>query len=232
MYQFWKKALWAALLTTAFALGGTGCGTQDGDKASSTPAAITTTAVQADNAPAADANASTASEGTFDYEMNDDGTIAITGYNGTDTALEIPATLDGYVVSAISNHAFEANWDLVSVIMPNGLTSIGEGAFMDCGSLESVTIPETVSEVQRAAFASCSALTSIVLPESVSTVMEEAFTGCGSLSSLTVSNVALEYDRWGLIEGAEPLNTTITCPSGSAIETWANENGFATQALS
>ncbi len=231
MYQFWKKALWAALLTTAFALGGTGCGSQGNDK-TDTSAAVASTAAQADSTPAADANASTASEGAFDYEMNDDGTIAITGYSGTETALEIPATIDGYVVSAISNHAFEANWNLVSVTMPNGLTSVGEGAFMDCGSLESVTIPETVSEIQRAAFASCSALTSITLPESVSAVMEEAFTGCSSLSSLTVANASLEYDRWGLIEGAEPLNTTIICSPDSVIAAWAADNSFATQALS
>ena len=115
--------------------------------------------------------------------------------------------------------------------LPNGLATIGESAFMDCGSLTSVSIPETVSTVRRAAFASCSSLTSISLPAATTTVMEEAFTGCGSLTDLTIASSTLEYDRWGLVEGAEPLAVTITCPCGSAIETWAAENGISTQPL-
>ena len=63
-------------------------------------------------------------------------------------------------------------------------------------------------------------------------MLEEAFTGCASLTSLTVANPSLAYDRWGLVEGSAPLAVTITCPAGSAIETWANANGIATQPLS
>ena len=36
---------------------------------------------------------------------------------------------------------------------------------------------------------------------------------------------------WGLVEGSEPLNVTITCPAGSAIETWAAANGISTKTL-
>ena len=162
-------------------------------------------------------------------EMNDDGTVSITGYQGMEAVLEVPSTVDNYVVSAISNHAFEANQNLTEVTLPEGLSEIGESAFMDCGSLTTVQIPETVAQIDRAAFAGCSALTSISLPATVSTVMEEAFTGCTSLTDLTVANASLEYDRWGLVEGSEPLGVTITCPSGSAIETWAAANGISTK---
>lgn len=228
MYQFWKKTLWAALLTAAFALTATGCGdasTSGGSTTATENSSVAGEAQSATDAPVASSN------NAYTYLVNEDGTVSITGYTGEETALNLPATLDGYVVSAIADHAFEANWDIVSVTMPNGLTTIGESAFMDCGSLTTVTIPETVSTIRRAAFASCSSLTSITLPETVSIVMEEAFTGCGSLADLIVKNAALTYDRWGIIEGTEPLAVTITCPSGSAIETWANENGIATQPL-
>ena len=102
---------------------------------------------------------------------------------------------------------------------------------MDCGNLTSVTIPDTVAQIDRAAFAGCSSLASLSLPETVSTVMEEAFTGCAGLTDLTVANASLEYDSWGLVEGSEPLNVTITCPAGSAIETWAAANGISTKML-
>ena len=51
----------------------------------------------------------------FQYEMNDDGTVSITGYQGMEAVLEVPSTVDNYVVSAISNHAFEANQNLTEV---------------------------------------------------------------------------------------------------------------------
>lgn len=224
-----KKAIWAALLTAAFTLSATGCGEQSDTSigAADSNAAVQTTV---DNNAALNSEAATEA-GTFGYAMNEDGTISITSYSGSDAALNIPATVDGYVVSAIGDHAFEANWNITSITMPNGLSVIGESAFMDCGSLNTVSIPETVSTVRRAAFAGCSALTEVTLPETVSVVMEEAFTGCGSLTSLTVKNASLEYDRWGLVENAEPLNVTISCPSGASIEAWAAENGIATQPL-
>ena len=147
MKHFWKKTLWAALLTAAFALSATGCG-NDSQTSSSTAnsadsAAQTeeSSAAPAENGGAADA----ADTNVFTYEMRDDGTVTITGYQGAETALDIPSTVDNYVVSAIADHAFEANWDITSVTLPSGLSEIGEGAFMDCGNLTSVTIPDTVA---------------------------------------------------------------------------------------
>lgn len=230
MKHFWKKTLWAALLTAAFALSATGCG-NDSQTSSSTAAPADSAAQTEENSAAPAEDSGTAETNVFSYEMRDDGTVTITGYQGTETVLDIPSTVDNYVVSAIADHAFEANWDITSVTLPSGLSEIGEGAFMDCGNLTSVTIPDTVAQIDRAAFAGCSSLTSIALPETVSTVMEEAFTGCASLTDLTVANASLEYDSWGLVEGSEPLNVTITCPSGSAIETWAAANGISTKTL-
>ena len=112
MKHFWKKTLWAALLTAAFALSATGCG-NDSQTSSSTAnsadsAAQTeeSSAAPAENGGAADA----ADTNVFTYEMRDDGTVTITGYQGAETALDIPSTVDNYVVSAIADHAFEANW--------------------------------------------------------------------------------------------------------------------------
>ncbi len=227
MNNFFKKTLWAALLTVAFTLN-VGCSSQDDSSVSSEDAGASSSV--ADNADATDSSAT--STGSYSYSVNDDGTISINGYSGTDAELNLPSTLDGYVVSAIKDHAFEANWDLTSITLPSGLTSIGEGAFMDCSSLTSISIPETVSQIDRAAFAGCTSLTSITLPASVSTVLEEAFTGCVSLTTLTVANADLAYDSWGLIESGENLSCTIISPSGSLIETWALENGFTTEVLS
>lgn len=48
-----------------------------------------------------------------------------------------------------------------SVVLPDGLTSIGSYAFYECSALESVTIPENVVRIGRSAFNRCSSLTAI-----------------------------------------------------------------------
>ncbi|MFR0950097.1 MAG: hypothetical protein ACLSFT_05870 [Ruminococcus callidus] len=111
MKQFWKKTLWAALLTAAFALSATGCG-DDKQPASSTANSASSAAQAADSSTAPEETDSSAETNVFQYEMNDDGTVSITGYQGMEAVLEVPSTVDNYVVSAISTSAFEVNQNL------------------------------------------------------------------------------------------------------------------------
>ena len=125
----------------------------------------------------------------YAYIMNDDGTISVSGYTGSDTDLTVPGLIDGYVVTGIADHAFEANADIKSITLPNGLITIGESAFSDCSSLTTVVIPDTVGTIRRGAFISCTALTTLDIPASVTEIMEEAFTGCAALKDLTVESM-------------------------------------------
>lgn len=76
-----------------------------------------------------------------------------------------------------------------SIILPNTLTSIGEGAFLGCGYLESVRIPDSVETLGARAFALCSSLTRVTLPSSVKTIGEETFLGCELLSQIDLGSV-------------------------------------------
>ena len=65
---------------------------------------------------------------------------------------------------------------LKKVTLKNGVRSIGEDAFRDCGSLESVIFENTVLEkISDGAFWGCSALSSIALPDSVTEIERNAF---------------------------------------------------------
>lgn len=223
MMQHLKRNVWAAILTLATLFSVTGCGNDDGSESS----------VDLSNIASAMVTEGTTEAVATDYAyiMNEDGTIAISGYNGTETDLEVPSTIDGYVVTAIGDHAFEANWDLKSVTLPEGITVIGESAFSDCGSLTAVVMPETVKTIRRGAFISCSALTTLHVPASVTEIMEEAFTGCGSLTDLTIGSSSVKYENWWLDVASCPVDMTITCPAGSEIEAWAEKNDIATAPL-
>ena len=73
---------------------------------------------------------------TWTYTMAG-GNATITGYTGTDTAITVPSTIDGYPVVAIGSMAFYERTSLTSVTIPDSVTSIGERAFYGCMNLTS-----------------------------------------------------------------------------------------------
>ena len=156
MRNITTKQLWAALLTAAALFSMTGCAALgDTDTTSYTESTI----------GIVETTEEYVSQTDYLYIKNEDGTIAISGYTGSDTVVNVPDTVDGLKVTAIGDHAFEANWDIEQVVLPEGITYIGESAFMDCGSLTSVNVPESTDTIRRAAFAGCSAIAEISVPE-------------------------------------------------------------------
>ena len=82
-----------------------------------------------------------------------------------------------------SNHS-----DILSVIIKDGVTTIGGSAFEYCDSLTSISIPNSVTSIGHLAFSGCSNLTSITIPDSVTTIGDWAFHSCNSLTSINIPN--------------------------------------------
>ncbi|MBR3568840.1 MAG: leucine-rich repeat domain-containing protein [Salinivirgaceae bacterium] len=116
-----------------------------------------------------------------------------------------------YVFTALNDRAFAELPRLVSVIIPNSVTSIGTHAFYNCNSLkkiiisdsitsisdymfcgcvalDSLTIPKSVVNIGNCAFYNCKGLTSIIIPNSVINIGKVAFADCTSLTSVNISN--------------------------------------------
>ena len=89
-------------------------------------------------------------------------------------------------VTSIGLYAFADCENLASVTIPNSVTSIAEMAFFSCFRLPAITIPNSVTTICQGAFFCCSGLTSLTIPKSVTSIGSQAFESCCGLTSLTI----------------------------------------------
>jgi len=68
--------------------------------------------------------------------------------------------------------------------IPDGVTSIGDHAFIKCSSLTSVTIPDSVTSIGAVAFRDCFGLKSVRIPDSITNIKSAAFSSCSNLKSI------------------------------------------------
>lgn len=73
-----------------------------------------------------------------------------------------------------------------TTVIPQGVTTIGHGAFYECGGLTSISIPSSVTTIGNAAFHT-SGLTTITLPSNVKAIGNSVFSECTNLTSITLS---------------------------------------------
>jgi hypothetical protein len=111
-------------------------------------------------------------------------------------------------VAGIGDFGLAGN-GLTAITLPDGLQSLGRGAFDSCASLTNTTLPAaitavpgkcfadctkllnvkyagTVTAIGDLAFESCKALTAAPIPETVTAIDKAAFTGCTALTDVTI----------------------------------------------
>ncbi len=149
----------------------------------------------------ADTTASGTCGANLTWTLDSDGTLTISGTgamknyypsNNDTTApwgencslIKSVVISDG--VTSIGSGAFYKCSSLTSVTIPDGVTSIGSGAFENCSSLTSVTIGNSVTSIGNYAFENCSSLTSVTIPDSVTSIEDSVFSGCSNLTSVTI----------------------------------------------
>ncbi len=124
----------------------------------------------------------------FTYDLDDYNRAIITSYKGNVSALSIPSALDGYDVIGIEGSVFADKTRLRTVIIPEGVTSIGNDAFSGCYNLARVELPSTLTNLGSNVFANCNQLTAIEIPKSLDAAEwygDGVFYGCDNLKTVT-----------------------------------------------
>ena len=157
------------------------------------------------------ASAATTASGTcgnnLTWTLDDEGTLTISG-TGSMTeynAYSYPPwyTYRSFIksvvidegVTSIGTYAFYGCTSLTSIEIPYGVRSIGGSAFYGCTSLASIEIPDSVTIITAGAFNNCTSLTSIEIPDSVTSIGYSAFYGCTSLTSVVIGDGVTSIDR-------------------------------------
>lgn len=154
-------------------------------------------------------------------------TVLISCPAGKTGTIAVPAT-----VTQIASTAFELCEGITSVNLSDGVSEIGEGAFLGSG-ITSINIPNTVTHIDNYAFTGCLSLTelqigdhvqtigdecfrycpikSVVIPASVSAIGEATFLGCTMLESAVI-NGSIKKMGTGFFGNCKKL-TSVTLPA-------------------
>ena len=162
----------------------------------------------------------------FIYTISNDETATLLGYKGSSRNLALPVTLDGYQVTSIAERAFINQSTLRSVIIPAGITNIGNAAFAACANLKNIEVdPENPSytSVDGVLFSKdlktlmqCPASRNGIynIPEGTEVLGANSFLFCQKLQLISIpegvthiGNNAFENTLIPYIEFPESLNT-------------------------
>ena len=169
------------------------------------------------------ASAETLISGDFEYTLLDDGTINIFKYTGNETELEIPSKIDNKTVTSLSMYSFYNCTSLITVIIPNSVTYIGDEAFQGCSNLKSISLPDSINFISQSCFQDCNSLKSIIIPSGIKHILDNAFYNCTSLTKIEIPDgVTSIGDR--VFYSCKNLKTILIPSTVTQIGYWAFEN--------
>lgn len=150
-------------------------------------------------------------QGTAWYNDQPDGLIIVgnvaIGYKGDySDPLIIPEGVTGIGDNAFMNYGFSA------ISLPSSLKRLGEHALSYNDNLSSVSLPQGLEKIGICAFYDCDGLESIVIPEGVTTIGSGCFQVCNNLSEVIIPN-SIKCIKDDVFSNCVKL-TSITIPQG------------------
>ena len=121
---------------------------------------------------------------------------------------------EGSLLTEIQDSAFDSCSHLRNIIIPAGVTAIGNSAFWRCVRLESVTFADgsQLATLEGNVFDECIKLATITLPASLTTIGSNIFANCSALTSV----VFADSSNWTYADTADSAEWTAVNLSDSA----------------
>lgn len=117
------------------------------------------------------------------WSLDADGVLTISGTGAMDSYYDERAPWDAY------------RNDIVHLVVEEGVTTIGDWAFLSCTNLVDVVLPDSLLEICFGAFDCCEALASITIPENVRSIGAQAFVDCNSLTEIEIPGSVTSIGR-------------------------------------
>ena len=157
------------------------------------------------------------------YKITEEETVTITKYDGTDTVLMIPDSIDGLSVTSIGERAFENCRNIESVTIPQGVEKIETYAFNQCYNLIKIDLPDSLKSIGDYAFCGCPGFTYLTIPADIETISDTAFKSCGKTVYLTIPEKVLTFSNVAEIFGSLQCTYLTILDSGCETSVTAGE---------
>ena len=137
------------------------------------------------------------------YDLNKDtGVLTISGTGAMD---------DYYLERA---PWYDDRYSVRSIVIEDGVTSVGYAAFFACESAVSVSIADSVTVIEGSAFSGCFSITDIIIPDKVESLGDDVFDGCSSLREVYLGS-SVSYLGWDVFEGCGSLESVTVSDSNA-----------------
>ena len=110
-------------------------------------------------------------------------------------------------ITSIGNYAFYGCSRITEINLPDSIIRIGENAFKDCSGIIEIELPDNVTSIEKNAFKNCSGITEISIPDGVANIGENVFDGCSGLSFLLFNATNCTSVRSNAFSGCVALQT-------------------------
>lgn len=145
--------------------------------------------------------------GDYEYTVQENGTVYISGYIGSEADLTLPTELDGFLVSGVADEGFKGAESIVSLIIPGTVQEIGKKAFAECINLNKVVIEDGVKVIEYRAFQNetnnNSTISEVIIPDSIVKMGDHPF---GLINEVSRESNGLLYIGKFVVDSADSFN--------------------------
>jgi hypothetical protein len=154
--------------------------------------------------------------------MDDSGSCGTYGGNLTWTFRDSTLTISGTGTMAdynkpLADRPWEGGQNIKTLVIGNGVISIGKQAFSSCSGLATVSIAGSVTGIGNYAFSHCHKLTSVTIPSGVISIGWSAFSECSALTTVSIPSSVIYIDEWAFYNGGRLTSITNLRPEPQTI---------------